>query len=107
MTDQKPEIKKYEKRLEGQPVAIGDYTLQPVAQVSGWHLTAKGETAQGAGALLQLKPLEVLVSTGEAEPYALPLTDESQEALKAIAQAGLVVAVLCWVMIIAAKIFRS
>jgi hypothetical protein len=106
MTNQKPEIKQIEKRLVGESLGIGEYTLQPVAQLTGRYLTARGETGEGAGALLHLTPLEVLVGAGEAEPYALPLTNESQEAMKGIAQAGLMVAVVCWVLIIAAKIFR-
>ena len=107
MTDQTPDIKKLEKRLEGPPAAIGAYTLQPVAHLTGRYLSAKGENGEGAGAFLRLTPHEVIVSTGDQEPYALSLVNESQEAIKAIAQVGLGVAVLCWILIIAAKIFRS
>ena len=93
MTNQNPEFKKLEKRLEGQSIVVGEYTIQPIAQVSGWHMTAKGETAEGAG-------------KGEDEPYPVPLTDESQEAMKGIAMAGLSVAIICWIVIIGAKIFE-
>ena len=68
MTNQNPEFKQFEKRLEGEPVIVGEYSLQPVAQVAGWHMTAKGETGQGAGALLRVKPLEVIVRKGDGEP---------------------------------------
>ena len=106
MTDQNPEFNKLEKRLEGQPMVIGEYTVQPVAQATGWYMTASGETGQGAGALLRITPLEVIVGKGEDEPYPIPLTDETEAALKGIAQAGFFVAALCWLGIISAKIFR-
>ena len=106
MTNQNPEFKKLEKRLEGQSIVVGEYTIQPIAQVSGWHMTAKGETAEGAGALLRVMPIEVIVGKGEDEPYPVPLTDESQEAMKGIAMAGLSVAIICWIVIIGAKIFE-
>ena len=106
MTDQNPAFKKLEKRLEGESMLVGAYSLQPVAQVTGWQLTAKGETAEGAGALLRVTPLEVMVAKGDDEPYPLPITNESQEAMKGIAFAGLSIAVLCWFAIIGANIFR-
>ncbi len=106
MTSQNPEFKKVEKQLVGESVIVGEYTLQPVAQVTGWYMTARGETAEGAGALLRVTPLEVIVGKGEDEPYPVPITNESQEAMKGIAIAGLSVAAICWFVIIAANIFR-
>ena len=47
MTNQNPEFKQFKKRLEGESLVVGQYSLQPVAQVAGWHITAKGETGQG------------------------------------------------------------
>jgi hypothetical protein len=106
MTNQNPEFKQFKKRLEGESVVVGEYSLQPVAQVAGWHMTAKGQTGQGAGALLQIKPLEVIVSQGDDEPYAIHLTSETEEAMKGIAISGLVIAALCSFIIIGANIFR-
>ena len=106
MTDQNPNFKKLEKRLEGESMVVGEYTLQPVAQVTGWHMTARGETAEGAGALLRVSPLKVIVGKGDDEPYPVPTTNESQEAMKGIAIAGLSVAAICWFVIIGANIFR-
>ena len=106
MTSQNPEFNQVEKRLEGESVVVGEYTLQPVAQVTGWHLTARGETAEGAGALLRVTPIEVIVGKGDDEPYPVPLTNESQEAMKGIAIAGLSIAAICWFVIIGVNIFR-
>ena len=106
MTSQKPEFKQFEKRLVGESVVVGEYTVQPVAQVTGWHMTARGETGQGAGAWLRVTPLEVIVGKGEDAPYPVPMTNETQAAMKGIAIGGLLVAALCWFVIIGAKIFR-
>ncbi|MFC1996806.1 hypothetical protein ACFLXI_04265 [Chloroflexota bacterium] len=106
MTGQNPEFKKLEKRLEGESMVVGEYTVQPVAQVTGWYMTASGETGEGAGALLRVTPLEVVVGKGEDEPYPIPLTNETEAALKGIGLGGLFVAALCWFGIISAKIFR-
>jgi len=106
MTNQNPEFKQFKKRLGGEAVVVGEYNLQPVAQVAGWHMTAKGETGQGAGALLRVKPLEVIVSKGAGEPYSIHLTSETEEAMKGIAIGALVIAVLCSLIILGANIFR-
>ena len=106
MTDQNPEFKKYEKRLEGEAMVVGAYTLQPVAQVTGWHATVSGETGRGAGALLRVTPLEVIVGKGEAEPYSISLASETDAAMQGIAQAGIVVAALCGFGIIIANFLR-
>ena len=106
MTGQNPEFKKLEKRLEGESMVVDKYTVQPVAQVTGRYMTASGETGEGAGALLRVTPLEVIVSKGEDQPYPISLTNETEAALKGIALGGLFVAVLCWFGIISAKIFR-
>jgi hypothetical protein len=106
MTSQKPKFKQFEKRLVGESVVVGEYTVKPVAQVTGWHLTVRGETGEGAGAWLRVTPLEVIVGKGEDEPYPVPITNETQAAMKGIALGGLVVAALCWFVIIGAKIFR-
>ena len=104
MTGQNPEIKKLEKRLEGGAMVVGEYTLQPVAQVTGRYLTAKGETGKGAGAWLRINPLEVIVGKGEDEPYPISLTNETETALKGIAAAGFFIAALCWFIIIGVNI---
>ena len=103
MTDQNPEIKKFEKRLEGDPVVIGEYSVQPVAQVTGWHVTVSGEQGKGAGGLARVRPLEAVVSKGEDAPYTISLSSETEAALQGIAQAGIVVAALCGFGMIIAK----
>ena len=106
MSSQNPEFKQFEKRLVGDPLVIGEYSLQPVAQAAGWQLSARDETVEGTGALLRVTPLEVIVSKGEGESYSIPFASETQEAMKGIALGGLVIAALCWIVILGAKIFR-
>jgi hypothetical protein len=106
MTDQNPEFKRLEKRLVGEPLVIDEYSIQPVAQVAGWQLKARGETGEGAGALLRVTPLEAIISKGEDEPYPILLASEAEEAMKGIALGGLVIAALCWIVILGANIFR-
>ena len=69
-------------------------------------MTAKGETGQGAGALLSVKPREVIVSKGDGEPYPIHLTSEAEEAMKGIAISALAIAALCAFIILVANIFR-
>ena len=104
MTDQNPEFKKFEKRLDGEPIVIGEYSVQPAAQVTGWQVTFSGETGQGAGGLLRVMPHEVIVSKGDDQPYSILLINEMESVLQGIAQAGMVVAALCGFGIILAKI---
>ena len=105
MTGQNPEIKKLKKRLEGQAMVVGEYTLQPVAQVTGRYLTARGETGKGAGGGLRITPLEVIVGKGEDGPYPISLTNETEAALKGITVAGLLIAALCWFVIIGVNVY--
>ena len=107
MTSQKPEFRQLEKRLIGESVVVGEYTVQPVAQLTGRYMTAGGETGEGAGAWIRVTPLEVIVGKGEAEPYPVPMTNETQAALKGIALGGLLITALCWFVIIGSRIFRG
>jgi uncharacterized spore protein YtfJ len=107
MTDQKPKIKQFKKRLVGEPVVVGEYTLQPVAQVTGWYTTARGESGEGVGGWLRVTPVEVLVGKGEDETRPVPLTNETQATLQRIARGGLLIAALSWIVILAVKIFRG
>jgi hypothetical protein len=104
MTDQSPEFKKLEKRLEGEPMVIGAYTLQPVAQVNGWQVALSGETGQGAGGLLRVTPHEVIVSKADDQPYSILLISEMESVLQGIAQTGIFIAALCGFGIMIAKI---
>jgi len=107
MIDQKPKFKQFRKRLVGEPVVAGDYTVQPVAQVTGWYMKARGETGQGVGAWLRVTPVEVLVGKGEEEPHPVPLTNETQATLQGIVLEGLLIVALSWIVILGVKIFRG
>ena len=107
MTNQKPIFKQFEKRLEGDAVVVGEYTVQPVAQVIGRYMTARGESGEGVGAWLRVTPVEVLVSKGEDELRPVLLTNETQTTLQGIVRGGLLIAVIGWIGILGAKIFRG
>ena len=106
MTSQNPDFKKFEKRLEGEPVVVGEYTIQPVAQAVGWRLTAQDETSKGAGGWIRIKPVEVIVGKGEDQTYLVPITNEKQEAMKGIGIAALSIAALCWFVIIGVTVSK-
>ena len=69
-------------------------------------MMVSGETGEGAGALLRITPLEVIVSKGQEEPYPISLANETDAALKGIAQAGLFIAAICGFGIIVANVLR-
>jgi hypothetical protein len=106
MTGKNPEFKKLEKRLEGESIVVGEYTVKPVAQVTGRHVIARGETGKGVGGGLRITPLEVIVGKGEDEPYPISLTNEKETVLKGFVIAGLLIAALCWFVIIAVNVFK-
>ena len=106
MTDQQPEFKEIDKQLVGEPIAVAKYTLQPVAQVTGQRMSIEGETGGGAGALLRVTPVKVIVSESDGKEYEVPITDDSREVVHQIAQAGLLVAAVCGLAIIGIRIFR-
>ncbi len=91
----------------GEPVVVGKYTLQPVAQVTGQCTSGESETWSGAGAWLRVTPIKVIVCENDGEKYEVPIIDDTREALQEIVRGGLLVAALCGLAIIGISIFRD
>jgi len=89
---------KIERRLIGDPIAVGKRTIQPVARVTGWCGSREGETGGGAGAWLRVAPVEVVVREGDGTEYRVPITDPTHETVRRMVLATLLIAVLCWLL---------
>jgi len=83
-----------EKRIAGQPLIVGERTVTPVAQVAGW--VASG----GAGAWLRVMPIEAVVREGDGAEHRVPITDPTREAIRGIILSAILVAAVCWLIII-------
>ena len=85
---------KIDRQLEGEPMAVGDRTLQAVGHLQGWQMNA-GDGSGGFSSLVaRLKPLEVVVREGDDE-YRVAVVDPQQEPLRGILMAGVAVCVGC------------
>jgi hypothetical protein len=81
----------------GEPMTVGERTIQPVARVAGWR-TAGGNASGGAGAWLRVTPVELVVREGEINEYRIPITDGTRTVRRRMAVAALLVAVGCWLL---------
>lgn len=95
---------KIDRRLEGDPIQVGDTSLQPVVRLTGLVGYGGGQNG-GGGGWVTLKPQEVIVRTGGSEKR-LELPDPTAAALRGIMAAGLAVAAVAWPMTILALIRR-
>jgi len=100
-TGQMPKRQRIDRQLLGEPISVGDRTIQPVARMGGWYGSQYGPTGGGAGAWLRLSPVEVIVQESDGSERRVPVTDPTREAMRAIAQSGLIVAGLCWLIMLA------
>ncbi len=90
--------RRIERRLVGEPIPVGERTIQPVARVTGWRGSKQGETGGGAGAWLRVTPVEVMVREGNGTEYRIPITDPTRETERRMVLAALLVAVLSWLL---------
>lgn len=79
-------------QLTGTPLAVGQHTLQPVAQLTGWKIGLQEPSATAGAAWLRLTPMAVEVTQTGAAPYTLPLGNPTRRELVAIAAAALAIA---------------
>ncbi len=87
--------RRIDRRLAGQPIKLGERTVQPVARVTGWGGTA-GENA--GGAWLHAKPVEVLVTDENGQIYRVPIVVAKNDTLRWLALAGVLVLPLNWLL---------
>lgn len=95
-----------DKRLEGQPVTMGTATVQPVAQVKGRRIKGGGEQGGGSAVLVQLEPVEVIV-TENGQERTIPTAKPQAEPLRGIVMAGGAVAAGCLAVMVVAHRFAK
>jgi len=99
--DQKPPAK-IDRRFDGEPVHVGDRTIQPVGRITGKPIYAGGEQGSFSGVVAQLQPVEIVVRKGD-ETHTIPIDDPQKASLRGIVMAGLVVGVGCILIMLAAR----
>jgi hypothetical protein len=106
MAENKPVWTKVEERLTVGPIVIGARAIQPVAQAVGWRWAGGRNPAGFAGALVRIRPLEIIVHEGEEE-RTIPIADPEAEALRAIVFLGILVSLSCWFVMFVAQRFEK
>jgi hypothetical protein len=89
-----------DRPVQGDPIAVGERTVQPVARVSGWRGSNQSTGAAGAGGWLHITPVEVVVREQDGAEQHIPITDETATALRGIVLAALAVAIPCWAILL-------
>src|SRR5687767_4982625 len=87
-----------DRRLVGPPVTIGTRTLQPVARVTGWRVGAADEPGSGAGAMLRLRPIEVLVREADGREYSVSTMSPTPAMLYGMLALALGMAIVGWII---------
>jgi len=100
MTDRGPIRAKIERQLTGESIRVGERTIQPVARVTGWHGWGGSETGGGAGAWLRITPIEVHVRESDGNEHRVPVTDSTREAMRGIVWSALLIAAVCWLLML-------
>lgn len=103
MWDQNRSPTRIQKRIAGEPITVGRWTIQPVAQVTGWIGSGGSETGGGAGAWLRAAPIEVVVRGADGIERRVPITDPTREAMREIILSALLIAAICWLIMIIIK----
>jgi hypothetical protein len=95
---------KIEQRLTAEPIHRAGWTVQPVAQLVGWQWAGRGPTGGFAGALMRIRPLELIVHQDGAE-RTIPMVDPVNNGVRAILLTALMVSSFCWVVMFVAQRF--
>lgn len=82
-------------QLTGTPQSVGQHTLQPVAQLTGWKIGMQELNATAGAAWLRLTPVAVEVTQTGVAPYTLPLSNPAHRELWALIVAALAIAAFC------------
>lgn len=107
MTDRGPTRTRIERQLVGEPIRVGERTIQPVARVTGWHGSGGSETDGGAGVWLHVTPIEVVVHESDGNEHRVSVTDPTREAMRGIVSSALMVAVVCWLLMLVLRRKRT
>ena len=83
-----------DRRLEGDPIVVGDRSIRPVGRLTGKRVAAGGGASGGGGLVARLLPEEVVVSES-GETYSIALNAQRNEPARAIVMAGAAVSIAC------------
>jgi len=85
----------FHRLLVGQPRQIGDRTIQPVAQLSGWRRSIVGKSGEGGIAFFRVSPVALFLSGEGQERVAIPLaSDETSQRRRLVVLFFLVVGLI-------------
>lgn len=98
---------KINRRLEGEPIPVGDRIVQPVGRLIGKQISAGDGHGGFAGVKAQLHPLEIVVREDDEE-YTVPMVDPQQDPLRGILMVGVAVCMGCMlIMLMAHRMAKS
>jgi uncharacterized spore protein YtfJ len=106
MAEDSPTPTRIDRRRVGEAIQVGDRTVQPVARVSGRIGAGGSGTAGGAGGMLTVQPVEVLVREADGAQSTLAIGDPNAQALRGMASAAAAVAVLSGIFMLLARLLR-
>lgn len=94
MPETNPTPVKIDRRLVGDPIQIDGRSVQPVARLHGRLGSGGGPAGGGAGGMLRLEPVEVIVRQADGVESTLALADPTAQALRAMAGGAVAVAAM-------------
>ena len=89
--------------LVGEPLAIGPYTVQPVARLSGRYGGGGDVRGSGFGGVFRVTPTKVVVRSQDGREEEVEIKDPTSEAVRGIVAATAAIAVVCLALMFVAK----
>ena len=99
MEEMKNKPGRIDRELMGEPITVGERTIQPVARLRGWAGGADGAQGGGGAAWLSVRPVEVIVREADGSENRVPITDPAAMAVRGVVMPALAVAGVCLAMI--------
>jgi uncharacterized spore protein YtfJ len=106
MAKANPTPTQIDRRLIGAPIQIDGRSVQPVARLHGRLGSGGSPAAGGAGGMLRLDPVELIVRQADGAESTVALPDPTAEALRSMAGAAVAVAVLSIILNVLARLLR-
>jgi hypothetical protein len=101
-----PTPSKIDRRLVGNPIQIDGRIVQPVARLHGRLGSGGSQAGGGAGGMLRLEPVAVIVRQADGAESTVALPDPTAETLRGMAGAAVAVAALSVVLNVLARVLR-
>jgi hypothetical protein len=87
------------QNIAGEPLEIGERTIRPVVQLSGWRGTGGDASDDGAGVQLRARPAGMIVLERDGREHRVPTPDNTRLILWGLAGIALLVAVASEVVV--------